>query len=148
MYEKFSHKKNVKTLLLCNRQSPGLNCAVPVMLFTLEHVRTPVLPSWTLFSMSPVTETCYHQQNLSRNTVAPHKGPRSAGKSTWARIATLTMGWSYLIWTCVSSGWIPQPAHISDTLPCWHWAADVAGFDEWSNGGDGWAASSRPATEW
>lgn len=68
-----------KTLFYCllgNRQNPGLNCAVPVMLFTLEHVRTPAPPSWTLFSMSPAMETCYHQQNRSLNTVAPHKGPR------------------------------------------------------------------------
>lgn len=35
-----------------------------------------------------------------------------------------------------SSGWVSMSAHISDPFSGWYWAADVAGFNEWSDGGE------------
>lgn len=46
-----------------------------------------------------------------------------------------------------SSGWVSMSAHISNPFSGWYWAADVAGFDEWSDGGDWRPAHIRVAAE-
>lgn len=45
------------------------------------------------------------------------------------------------------SGWVSMSAHISDPFSGWYWAADVAGFDEWSDGGDWRPARTGVAAE-
>lgn len=57
-------------------------------------------------------------------------------------------GHTHSAWMCFLTGGVPQPAHISDLAARWDWAADVAGSDEWSNGGDWRAAPCSAAAEW
>ena len=44
-------------------------------------------------------------------------------------------------------GGVSQPAPVSDPSACWNWSADLAGSDEWGDGGDWWAAHTWDTAE-
>lgn len=145
---------NLFIVSLRDSRSQDLSCDVPVMSFTLERVRTPAPPSWTSSSTLPAMETCFPPQNLRPSTAAPHKEPRLAvspsPKPVMQSYNTVSKSYSsymlnlsVVVWT----GGVAEPAHISSPPARWDWAADVAGSDEWSHGGDWRAAHTRTAAE-